>query len=388
MGKRKDGIGALLFSLLLLVACPAQSAGSGDEPKITASSAILVEASTGRVIYEKHADERRPPASMTKMMTCILGLENMGVLDTVAISPRAAMTEDSALALQPGDQVDAQNLLLGMMMVSDNGAAVAIAEHIDGSVAKFAGRMNEKAREIGCTDTNFRNPNGLPNAEHLSTARDMAKIAVYCMQNQEFRGLVGEEKAVMRWKKPMGKFYDMENTNDLLGEDNEVTDVTGIKTGWTKAAGGCLAASAKRGGLELIAVVMNADDTETRFSDAKKLLDYGFSHVRIHRDTAKERVAKTVWVKGGKDFRVEAGPVSDISYPLIHGESAKEYSMVYELPRIIEAPVKKGQVIGRIVLKCKQKEVGSIDMIARQDVSAGFGFLSYFFVGLMSYLMK
>ena len=237
----------------------AASGEGGKEPVITAASAILVEASTGRVVYEKNADEVRPPASMTKMMTCILGLENMGVRTLVTISPHAAGTEDSPLGLQTADQVDAQNLLLGMMMVSDNGAAVAVAEHIDGTVREFAARMNEKAEKLGCTDTHFVNPNGLPNASHLSTARDMAKIAMYCMKNREFRDLVGERKAAMRWESPKGRFLGMENTNELLGSYD---GITGIKTGWTVAAGGCLAASARRGGVELIAIVMNSADTE------------------------------------------------------------------------------------------------------------------------------
>ena len=386
MGNWRNHISIMLFAVLLLGAAPARSAGvETGEPVITADSAILVEAVTGRVVYEKNADKRRPPASMTKMMTCILALENMGVRDLVTISPNAAMTEDSALSLQPAEQLDAQNLLLGMMMVSDNGAAVALAEHMDGSVQNFAQRMNEKAKKIGCTDTNFANPNGLPNENHFSTARDMARISAYCMRNQEFRDMVKEKDAVIRWESPRGKFYQMENTNELLGK---YEGITGIKTGWTNAAGGCLAASARRGNLELIAVVMHAEDTQTRFSDAKKLLDYGFEHVKMHRDTAKERMAKPIWVKDGKECRLEAGPVSDVSYPLIHGESVKDYSMEYELPSIIEAPVKKGQVVGRIVLKYKHKEVGSVDMAARQDVPAGFSFLSYFFVGLMSHLIK
>ncbi|MBQ7478473.1 MAG: D-alanyl-D-alanine carboxypeptidase [Selenomonadaceae bacterium] len=378
---------ALVWMAVLFLCEPslAESApGVGEAPVITATSAILIEASTGRVVYEKNADEVRPPASMTKMMTCILGLENMGVRALITISPNAAMTEDSALGLQPGNQVDAQNLLLGMMMVSDNAAAVAVAEHIDGTVQGFAARMNEKAGEIGCTDTHFANPNGLPNPAHLSTARDMAQIAAYCMRNKEFRSIVGERQASMRWESPRGKFLGMENTNELLGT---YEGITGIKTGWTIAAGGCLAASARRNGVELIAVVMNSADTKVRFQDAQKLLDYGFSHVKLQRVVAKERMSKNLWVKGGANYRVEAGPATDISYPLLHDETAKDYSLEYRIPAVVKAPVKKGQVVGQIVVKYKGKETGKIDVTARQNVASGFSFLSYFFVGLMSYFM-
>ena len=380
-------VGVLVCCLWFFLLAPvARAAAEGmGEPAIAASSAILVEASTGRVVYEKNADEVRPPASMTKMMTCILGLENMRPRTVITVSPRAALTEDSALCLQPAEQVDAENLLLGMMTVSDNGAAVAVAEHMDGSVESFARRMNEKAKEIGCKDTTFQNPNGLPNDRHLSTARDMARIAAYCMRNPSFRDLVGRKTAVMRWESPKGKTLGMENTNELLGV---YRGITGIKTGWTFAAGGCLAASAKRDGVELIAVVMNAPDTKRRFADAAALLDYGFSGVRMHRVLSKERVSRRVWVKGGKEHQVNVGLASDVDYPLLQGEKAEEISVEYEMPRIIEAPVKRGQPVGSLVLKHRGKEVGRMELVARDDVSSGFSFLSYFFVGLLSYMMK
>ena len=380
---RLGGILALL-AVFLGMGCP-DAVAAEEGPAITATSAILIEASTGRAIYEKNADERRPPASMTKMMTCILGLENLGPRSLVTITPYAAMTEDSALGLQPAEQVEAQNLLLGMMLVSDNGAAVAIAENLDGSVKEFAGRMNGKAKEIGCRDTHFENPNGLPNDRHLSTARDMARIAAYCMRNKEFRGIVAEKRSVLYWASPRGKFLGMENTNELLGN---YQGCTGIKTGWTMAAGGCLAASAKRDGIELIAIVMNAADTKVRFSDAAKLLDYGFAHVKKKRALAKERASRFLWVKGGTTHRLEVGPVEDVNYILINGEKASDYSMEYEIPSIVQAPVKKGQAVGRLVLKYKKKEIGSIEVVARQNAEEGFSFLSYFFVGLMSYFMK
>lgn len=378
-------IAMILFLAVFLESPRGETAESPGEPVITASSAILIEAVTGRVVYEKNADASLPPASMTKMMTCILGLEVMAPRSVITVTPNAAMTEDSFLGLMPGEQMDAQNILRGMMMVSDNGAAVAIAEHIDGSVQKFAQRMNEKAADIGCRTTHFANPNGLPNNAHLSTARDMAKIAAYGMKNRQFRELVGEKTSAVYWMSPRGKVLGLENTNELLGVYN---GMTGIKTGWTIAAGGCLAASAKRGGVELIAIIMHAEDTKTRFTDAMKLLDYGFSRVKIKRGIIKERAGRYLWVKNGKEHRLEVGPVEDVNYPLFQGDKESDYFVEYDLPAIVEAPVKKGQKVGRLVVKYKNEEIGSIDIIAHQDIREGFSFLSYFFVELLSHFMR
>ena len=207
-----------------------------SEPIIQADSAILIEASTGRVIYEKNADVARPPASMTKMMTCILGIENLTKRSLVQISNAAAYAEDNTFFWAPGDVIQADEIILGMMMVSDNGAAIAIAESVAGSIEDFAMLMNKRASELGCTDTHFANPNGLPNDNHYSTARDMAKIAMYGMTIPDFRDIVSMRKAVIHWRSPADKWSEAETTNELLG----VYDgMTGIKTGWTRAAGGC-----------------------------------------------------------------------------------------------------------------------------------------------------
>ena len=378
---------ACLLLFCLPVSLAESKAGMEKEdlpPKIMAQSAILIEASTGRMIYEKNADEKRPPASMTKMMTCILGLEKLSPRTPVVINFLAAGTEDSSLGLQPSDIVNAGNLLTGMMMVSDNGAAVALAKKMAGSVPEFAVLMNEKAVELGCKDTHFENPNGLPNENHYSTARDMAKIAAFGMKQKEFREIVSQQSGVMRWDIPNGKFMMLENTNELL---KSYDGMNGIKTGWTNAAGGCLAASARRNGVELIAVIMHSETQDSRFEDAGKLLDYGFSHVKMQRGITKERLQKSTYVKNGKDYKLQLSPAEDVNYPLINGEDTKKYGIEYEIPPVIEAPVKKGQVIGKLILKYSGKPIAVIDMKAQNDVEEGFSFLSYFFVGLLSHFM-
>ena len=243
-------------------------------PSVLAESAILINAQTGSVIFEKNADVRRAPASLTKMMTCILGLETKGLNADFRVSQAAASTEDSYLEMKSGERFRSGELMREMMMESDNGAAVVVAQNVSGSILKFADLMNEKAKVLGCRRTHFSNPHGLTAKWHYSTARDMAKIAVYCMKNPDFRSLVNNRKSLIHWASPSGRTYKSETTNELLGS---YSGANGIKTGWTNAAKGCVAASAKRGDVELIAIVMKAKDHQTRFADARKLLDYGFS---------------------------------------------------------------------------------------------------------------
>ena len=366
------------------VCAAATKSAARKELPLTATAAILVEASTGRSVYEKNADERRYPASMTKMMTAILALENARLGENVAISPNAAATEDSELDLTTEEMLTVEELVTGMMLISDNGAAVAIAEHIKGSVPQFAALMNEKAKEIGCTNTHFTNANGLPNENHYSTARDMAKIAAYGLKNETFAHIVRTEKATIRYVLPKDKFTVVENTNDLL---QDFDGAIGIKTGWTQAAGGCLAAAAKRNGVTLIAVIMGATDVDTRFEDARTLLDYGFQNVKMHKGISAARTKTGIWLKDGTEYKVSAGPVADLDYPLINGETADKYSFRYDIPRFLTAPVKKGDTVGKLFLQYDGETVGTVDVALRETIPQGFSFASFFFVGLLSLIM-
>ncbi|WP_315275147.1 D-alanyl-D-alanine carboxypeptidase family protein [Selenomonas sputigena] len=239
---------------------------------MTADAAILMNAKTGEVLYEKNGDKREYPASMTKMMTCILSVESGRADLAVTITPFAADVETTRV--RPGEQARLRDLTRQMMLISDNGAALAIAETLGGSEAQFAAMMNRKAREIGAFHTHFVNPNGMPDANHYSTAHDIALIAAYGLRNPEFRKIVGTKASTIYYLQPAGYKTYCENTNALL---YSYPGCTGLKTGWTRAAGGCLAASAMRGDTELIAVVMHSDDEDTRASEAAALLDYGFS---------------------------------------------------------------------------------------------------------------
>ena len=243
-------------------------------PNVQAESAILINARTGGVIFEKNADTRRSPASLTKVMTCILGLEDKGLDSIFTISMSAAATEYSDLGMKGGEKMRSGELMRGMMLESDNGAAVVVAQNVSGNILKFADRMNAKAKELGCRKTHFSNPHGLTAKWHYTTARDMAKIAAYAMKNPDFRNMVSSKSSVIHWASPSTKTYKADNTNRLL---SFYTGANGIKTGWTSAAKGCLAASAKRDDIELIAVVLKSPDGDSRFADARSMLDYGFS---------------------------------------------------------------------------------------------------------------
>lgn len=375
------------FMIFLLIFIPNASVLADDteafDLKLTAQSAILIEASTGRVIWEKDADVRHYPASMTKMMTGILALEKLPPKADVVISPNAAATEDCPLEIVAGECLSADNIITGMLMESDNGAAVAIAEAVDGSVSQFVQRMNERAQEIGMSNTHFVNPNGLTEANHYSTARDMAKLARFAMNNKKFREIVSTKNQVIHWEVPARQQKLAENTNKLLANYN---GMNGIKTGWTEAAGGCLAASARRNGVELIAIVMQTPGPDDRFADARKLLDYGFKQVKMVKGIAKDRVSRKLWVRGGTSASVMAHPADDINYPLINGEDPKHYTLSYDVPKVIAAPLKDGETVGRIIIKYDNKEVGSVPMIS-EKVEAGFSIGSWL-VGVFAGLLE
>lgn len=375
------------FMIFLLVFIPNASVLADDteafDLKLTAQSAILIEASTGRVIWEKDADVRHYPASMTKMMTGILALEKLPPKADVVISPNAAATEDCPLEIVAGECLSADNIITGMLMESDNGAAVAIAEAVDGSVSQFVQRMNERAQAIGMSNTHFVNPNGLTEANHYSTARDMAKLARFAMNNKKFREIVSTKNQVIHWEVPARQQKLAENTNKLLANYN---GMNGIKTGWTEAAGGCLAASARRNGVELIAIVMQTPGPDDRFADARKLLDYGFKQVKMVKGIAKDRVSRKLWVRGGTSASVMAHPAEDINYPLINGEDPKHYTLSYDVPKVIAAPLKDGETVGRIIIKYDNKEIGSVPMIS-EKVEAGFSIGSWL-VGVFSGLLE
>lgn len=359
---------AIIFCAALMISSIAQAAG---EPKILADAAILVESSTGRIIYEKNSDTFHEPASMTKMLTCAIALEQLNPLDEVPMSRVAVFTEDNTLNWGENDSVAAQDMITAVLLVSENGGAIALAQSVAGTVPNFAEMMNDKAKVIGCKHSHFVNPNGLPDPEHYSTAADMARIAVYCMKNPDFRKIVETRRTSIHWTYPKDKWAELNNTNHLLGK---YKGANGIKTGWTTAAGGCLAASAKRGDVELIAVIMHSTNQDTRFEDATALLNYGFERVRMVDGISKDRSEKKIFVRGGKKATVHVRAIEDLNFPLMAGEESKLLQVTYELPKVVDAGkgIREGKVLGEAVLRYDGKPVARVPLVAREDVAEGF----------------
>lgn len=269
---------SILLALSITITClPAYAA----VPDITADAAVIMDAADGRILYEKNGTKKEYPASMTKIMTCILSIEKGNSYKTVSVSRKAADVESTAL--NGGEWLSLGDLQNQMMMISDNGAATAIAENTAGSLPAFADMMNEKAKAIGMTGTHFVNANGMPDENHYSTAEDMARLARYAMENKNFRRIVSTKRKQIRYIRPV-EIFTCENSNELL---YTYPGATGIKTGWTRAAGGCLAASAIRDNHELIVIVMHSRDTDSRFAEAAELLDYGFEMIKEKRTDGK-----------------------------------------------------------------------------------------------------
>ena len=256
-------------------AAAVQAAAQPSPPSTNAQAAALIDVASGRLLYSKNGDKPMRIASLTKIMTAIVAIERGELSDMVKVGASAYGVEGSSVYLKMDEEISLRHLLYGLMLRSGNDAAVAIAEHVGGSVDGFVMLMNEKAREIGLANTQFRNPHGLDADGHYSTAEDLAKLAAYALKNPVFRDIV---KTVSVKVPDPGEKWDRlwRNKNKML-QLYEGAD--GVKTGYTKAAGRCLVSSATRGGQQLVAVTLN-DGTD--WLDHKKLLDYGFEHYPLH----------------------------------------------------------------------------------------------------------
>lgn len=263
--------GKILLGVLLL--CSAAAPVYAETvPAVTAEAAVVMDMDTGQVLYGKAEHERRPPASLTKVMTGYLAAKQPNLQQTVTVSAEAAATGESSLNLKAGDQLAFADLLHGALMKSANDACVALAEQIAGSEAAFVHNMNLQACLLGCANTNFCNTNGLPAENHYSSAYDLAVMTRAAMQNETFAQIVQQQKYMVRWLD--GRQLLVHNTNRLL---REYPGAIGVKTGTTNEAGQCLIAVAEKAGNRIIVVVLKS---KNRFLDAVRLLDYGLSSER------------------------------------------------------------------------------------------------------------
>jgi len=349
-----------LLCFIYLISLSQLVFASPNLPNITAKSAILIEASTGKIIYEKNAKQILYPASTTKIMTLITALEQGNLEDVLTVSTNAASTEGSSIYLEAGERLKMLDMLYGVMLLSGNDATVAVAEHISGSTEKFAQLMTNKAHAIGAANTNFTNPNGLPDRNHYTTAQDLAIITAYGYKNPVFRQIVGTQHKIIPWNNK-GYDRDLYNENKLLWMYN---GANGVKTGYTEAAGPCLVSSATRDNIQLIAVILDADQM---WDDSKVLLDFGFSKLRTVELFKQGEVLKTTRVVAGKSDSVKLVAVSDMLVPVSDGD-LDQFEVVVEGSNKIEAPIEVGQKLGVARVLYKNKEIGEIDLIATENI--------------------
>ncbi len=349
----------IIFNILSLSAF-------ADGPKeISAPSVILMEQSSGRVLYEKGADIKRPIASVTKVMTALLLMEKIDAgeikyTDMITTSENAFSMGGSQVYLEVGELMSVDDMLKALMVASGNDAAVAIGEHVSGSLPAFIELMNKRAKELGCTNSNFVNTNGLPEDNHYSSARDVALIS---------RELLSKHPDITKyttiWMDSLrGGEFQLANTNKLV-----VTykGITGLKTGFTSEAMHCLSASATRDNLNLIAVVLGAPDSQKRFSDAANLLDYGFDNFVFKEGITKEDVIIEVPVKKGKEEVLNLVAATDYAV-LDEKKSNVEIEKIITTDEEITAPILKGQKYGMLTFKKGDKVLGEIELVAQNDV--------------------
>ena len=235
-----------------------QTSNTSEEPKLNSRAAVIYDRKSKKIIWGKKENEKRPMASTTKIMTAIVVLENANLSDTVTVSKKSAGTGGSRLGLKVGDKITVNNLLYGLLMVSGNDAAVALAEYVGGSVEGFADKMNQKAKELGLENTHFVTPHGLDMADHYTTALELAEMADYAMNNEKFAEIVNTKNITISIN---GRSKSLKNTNELLGNLN---GVNGVKTGFTNGANRCLVTSVNRDGMNIITVVLGADTKKDR----------------------------------------------------------------------------------------------------------------------------
>ena len=349
------------------------------EETITAPSAVLMETSSGKILFEKNPHEQRPCASITKVMTMLLVCEaidngKLSLDDTITASAHAASMGGSDIWLEEGETMSADDMIKATVVASANDAAVALAEHLCGSEEVFVEKMNEKASQLGMKDTVFKNCNGLDEDGHITSAYDVAVMSRELMRHE----MIFDYTSIWLDNLRDGK-TQIVNTNKLLKTYN---GITGLKTGTTNDAGRCMSASAKRGDMSLVAVVLGCNSGKERFSDAAALLDYGFANFSVTQLKAPEDLPKTIKVENGMQGNIGIGCDVNASIVLDKNSSSKIVSKI-DLPESIEAPVVSGQKLGTVTYSLDGNAVKSFEITALQDAEK-ISFASVFSVLLNS----
>ncbi len=364
-----------------------------NEPEIVSDAGFLMEVKSGNVLYSKNSSKKLYPASTTKVMTAILTLENCELDEMATVSQNAVDLVPNGYTnakLVPGEQMKVEDLLYALMLNSANEAANVLGEHVSGTIEEFAKLMNEKAEEIGCKNTHFVNTNGMHDKNHYTTAEDLAKIAVYCMKNEEFRKIV----STVEYKLPTTELYTkddriMKNTNMLIHPESKyyMENVIGVKTGYTKEAGNCLISYAVTdNGEELVCVTLKAGNssatTNQRFADSKDVLEYGLDNFSTREIIKEGKQIEKIQIKNAtkKTKYLEIVTKESVSDFINNDIDISEIDAKIDIKDELSAPIKKGEKLGTITYEIDGKEYAT-DLIAKNEVKRSY--ILFIVVGIL-----
>lgn len=384
MSRLKRIIFPLVLAMFLTIVVPVGASAMELPFDIQSKSALLLDFDTGTILYEKNPHEKLPMASITKIMTLLLAMEaiedgKLKLDDTINVSEHAASMGGSTAFLAPGESFPVSTILETIIVASANDASVALAEKIYGSHEAFVEKMNQRAQELGMKNTNFANSTGLPAENHYSTAHDIALMSRKLLKHSLF----------FKWSTIWVDYIRdgetmLVNTNRLV---RFYQNCDGIKTGYTTEAAHCISASAKRGNLRLIAIVLAAPTSNVRFAEAGKLMDHGFANYESISIVKKHQIIeKEVLITGGKKNAIKGLVADDLSILIKKGES-KEFTRDIELSLPLQAPIEQGQKIGLLTVKKNEKAVGMVDIVADETVEVASAF-DYFNKIFNSWLKK
>ena len=367
----------ILFIVGVLFSTYSFSYADGDLD-LVGEGAILMDMDTGEVLYEKNSNSQFYPASTTKIMTAILALEKGNMDDIVTIDQEVVnLTSGSHIALEPGEQMSLEHLMQALLVESANDAALAIAKYVSGSIEEFSKLMNQKAKEVGALNTNFVNPNGLPNEDHKTTPYDLAMMARYAMKNEKFRSIVGNytytipvtnKKSETRYLKSANRLLYSNEKIDVDGKTTPIKydGVNGVKTGYTVAAQQCLVTSFEKDGHKLIAVVLKSTGKNV-YSDIHKLLNYGIENFEKVKISFANRFVDNFNVNKGV-IPFVAGVTKTDSYFIVRKDQKSKVEEKFTANKTIEAPISKGQVLGKVEYLLDGKVIAETDIVSTMDV--------------------
>jgi len=360
---------SMILALFIIISNLFSLVSSDVEIPLNCKSAILMEVSTGSIIYEMNPHEKLEPASVTKIMTMLLIMEALDsgkitLEDKVIISKKASKMTGTCLLLEEGEVRTVNDLLLGISVESANDASVAMAEHIAGSEEEFVKMMNEKANELGMKDTTFKNCHGLHDEGHVTSAYDIAIMSRELLKHEKIFDYISKYMVNVTVGKKNNVVRELVNKNKMV---RFYDDVDGIKTGYTEKAMYCISVTAKRNNMRLISVIMGAPSTSSRNNDARKLLDYGFANYSIYTVSKKGDILKNIKVSKGNKDTINVIIDNDINVLVKKGEE-KLIERKIILPDKLSAPVKKGDLLGEIEILKNGEKIQNIPIIAQEDV--------------------